>query len=252
MKGFFFQRPIEFHLETSENEWTQGSTIQGKLRIKNSGNEAVEIPNIHVGVIYGIFKKIKAKEEDAWGEATEQILEPSLQLGAQEEKSFQWEYPLASNCPITDKNGGLFLVYGSQASDERGRIDLKVHLHTMLQSFIQTFETQFRFQKKYEKFKDDCTEIKFVPPDSKNFPTLDHLLCFLKIQNNTMEILYRFKMKSLGKASGEDIVKVRNKKKEIQQSYTAEQYERGGFPNRDCFRQAISEALEEAQPKVLF
>lgn len=252
MKGFFFQRPLEYHLATEGEEWQQGSNIQGTLRVKNVENTSVTGALLQVGLAFGSFKKIKTKEEDAWKPLQCNVLEQDLALAAQEEKLYHWQLELPTDCPITEKGGSPFLLYGGNDLLTQGRLDLKVKLFPMLQSFLQTFETQFRFQKKYEKSKENFVEVKMVPPDSKEFPTLDHLLCFLQIQEGRMKIRYVFKMKALGKKEAQEKMKVTRKKREWEQEFSEAQYSQGGFPNRECFRKAIAEALNEAKPQVIF
>lgn len=252
MKGFFFQRPVEYHLLAEGEEWVQGGQIHGTLRIKNTENTSVNLEMLQVGLAYGVFKKIKAKETDAWNAIQTQVLAHNITFSPQEEQHYSWVLDLASDYPITDKVGSLFLFYGDQDLYSQGRIDVRMKLFPFLQSFLQTFETQFRFQKKYEKSKQEFTEVKLTPPDSKEFPTLDHILCLLRMHEGVMEIQYHFKMKSLGRLEEQDKMKVVRKKREHHQQFEDAQYAQGGFPNRECFRQAIQEALEVAKPEALF
>ena len=51
----------------------------------------------------------------------------------------------------------------------------------------------------------------------------------------------------------EDFVKIRRKTRELEQSLTPEDYlQPGGFPNRNCFRERIDEALGTVRASVLF
>ncbi|MBF0279616.1 MAG: hypothetical protein HQM13_17590 [SAR324 cluster bacterium] len=252
MKGFYFQRPFEYHLVAEGEEWEQGGRICGTIRVKNTESEKVDSNSLQIGLAYGNFKKIKDREDDAWKEIQTEVLAESLNFAPEEEREFEWGFFLASDCPITDKSGSLFLLYGDGDLYSQGRIDVRMNLMPILQSFLQTFETQFRFQKKYEKSNLEFTEVKLVPPDSKDFPTLDHVLCYLRIHEEKMEIRYSFKMKSLGVKGDKSSLKVARKKREYQQQFTQEQYAQGGFPNRDFFRQSIQEAIEIAKPDVLF
>lgn len=252
MKGFFFKRPLEYHLVAEGEEWEQGGEINGTLRVKNIENTAVNCELLQVGVAYGIFKKIKAKEEDAWGEMQSLVIDKNVAFAPQEEKQYQWCLELATDYQITDKKGSPFLFYGESELLTQGRIDIIVKLFPILQNFLQTFETQFRFQKKYEKPKEHFTEVKMVPPESKEFPTLDHILCFLRVHEGIMRIRYVFKMKALRKKEDQEKMKVMRKKREYEQEFTEAQYSQGGFPNRECFRKALEEALNEAKPQVIF
>jgi len=252
MKGFFFQHPLEYHLVAEGEEWEQGDQIHGTLRVKNTANNSVTLEILQTGLAYGVFKKIKEKKVDAWSDLQTQVVAQNISFSPQEEQHYNWEFDLASDYPITDKAGSLFLFYGNENIYSQGRIDVRMKLMPILHSFLQTFETQFRFQKKYEKSKQEFTEVKLVPPDSKDFPTLDHVLCFLRIHEKVMEIKYNFKMKALGRDKTQEQLKAMRKNREFQQHFTEEQYAQGGFSNRECFRQAIQEAVEMAKPDAVF
>lgn len=252
MKGFLLQRPLEYYLETKQEEWEQGDSVEGSLRIKNSGSETITLDEIALVLAYGVFKKIKAKEENTWGELETLLLAKEKKIATQEELVYDWKLQLPTDCPITDKHGSVFLLYGDPVKESSGKLDLKIKLKSYLQSYIQSFEAQFQFQKKYEKSKGEYTEVKLVPPSSQLYPTLEHVFCFLRMHEDNMEIKYVFKMKSLGKGENENRLKVVGKKREFQQQFTVAQFSLGGFPNRECFQKAISEALEHAKPQVLF
>ena len=159
---------------------------------------------------------------------------------------------MPTDCPITDKQGGLFLLFGDDdVLSAGGRLDLKIQLHPILQSFLQTFTTQFRFLLKYQKRKAEWTEVKLVPPDSREFPNMDYVYCFLRIHQEKLEAHYRFKMKGLGRSRQK--MTITKKNRELEQSIPQENYlQPGGFPNRACFRENIDQALNVARPEVIF
>ena len=124
-------------------------------------------------------------------------------------------------------------------------------LQKTLQNFLQTFTTQFFFLEKYQKRKSEWTEVKLVPPESKEYPNLDFVRCLLRISQKHLEAHYLFKMRGLGR-SGEKMT-VTKKNRELKQKIPPENYlQSGGFPNRACFRENINEALNIARPDVIF
>jgi len=128
---------------------------------------------------------------------------------------------------------------------------LPIKMHTILQNFIQTFTTQFFFLEKYQKRKSEWTEVKLMPPVSKEFPNLDFVRCLLRIYEEHLEVQYLFKISGLGR-SGEKMI-VTKKNREFKQKIPPERYlQSGGFPNRVCFRENINEALDIARPEVIF
>ena len=97
----------------------------------------------------------------------------------------------------------------------------------------------------------DRTEVKLIPPDSREYPNMDYVLCFLRIHDEQLEAHYLFKMSGLGR-TGEKIT-VTKKDRELAQIIPPEKYlQPGGFPNRACFRENIDQALNIARPEVIF
>ena len=173
MRSVFFQNPLEYQIQTDREEWNQGDSIQGRLRVRNmSGNSVTSIESSLV-LAYGVRKEIKSGDAEAWKIQSEIMPISGANLDPQGEINTEWELKLNDDCPITDKSASLFLLFGGdKVMEEGGRIDLRVELHPILQSFLQTFTTQFKFLEKYRKSKEDHTEVKLVPPESKEFPNL--------------------------------------------------------------------------------
>ncbi|MBF0350545.1 MAG: hypothetical protein HQM11_05910 [SAR324 cluster bacterium] len=252
MRSISFQRPVKFELETVQETWNQGDKVNGNLIVQNMDDKPVTIKAPQIVLAHGLYKEIKA-HSNSWGIIGQQILDSELTMLPGEHKVFEWECLLETHCPISDNAGSLFLLFGDETARESGgKINLNVGLHPLLQGFLQTFETQFHFLKKYEKNKKDWLEIKLVPPpSSKDFPTLDHLMCLLRLKETNIEIEYNFKVKLIGR-EGENI-KMKQKTRQSTQVIAESEYlQAGGFPNRACFRQKIEDALELGKPGSLF
>jgi len=252
MRSTFFQQPLEHQLEVEGENWDQGGVIKGKLRVKNMSSAAVNVKAVQLVLAHGLLKAIKEKGDVGWEIQQELVLAQDLSLQPGGEQSYEWSFDLPTDCPITDKQGGLFLLFGGEdVLTVGGRLDLKIQLHPILQNFLQTFTTQFRFLEKYQKRKKEWTEVKLLPPDSREFPNMDYVYCFLRIHQEQLEAYYRFKMKGLGR-SGQQMT-ITKKNREIEQSISQENYlQPGGFPNRACFRENIDQALNIARPEVIF
>ncbi|SVD04056.1 uncharacterized protein METZ01_LOCUS356910, partial [marine metagenome] len=39
MRSVFFQNPLEYQIQTDNEEWNQGDSIQGRLRVRNISAE---------------------------------------------------------------------------------------------------------------------------------------------------------------------------------------------------------------------
>ena len=187
-----------------------------------------------------------------WEVLEKQVVAQDIALQAGSELTFGWNFNLSTDCPITDKQGGLYLLFGGdEALTEGGRLNLQINLHPILQNYLQTFTTQFRFLEKYQKRKSELTEVKLIPPDSREYPNMDYVLCFLRIHDEQLEAHYRFKMSGLGRTGVK--MTVTKKNRELEQSIPPEKYlQPGGFPNRACFRENIDQALNIARPEVIF
>ena len=199
------------------------------------------------------FKKsFQRRYGGSLGSSRKQVAAQDIALQAGSEITSGWNFNLSTDCQITDKQGGLYLIFGGDdALTEGGWLNLQINLHPILQNFLQTFSTQFRFLEKYQKRKSEWTEVKLIPPDSREYPNMDYLLCFLRIHDEQLEAHYRFKMSGLGR-TGEKMT-VTKKNRELEQSIPPEKYlQPGGFPNRACFRENIDQALNIARPEVIF
>ena len=252
MRSTFFQQPLQHQIEIDGENWNQGEEIKGKLTIRNMSSEIVVVNTSQVILAYGLKKSIKEGNESPWEVFEKQVMTQNISLPAGGEQSFEWIFQLATDCPITDKHGGLYLLFGGEDTlSVGGKLDVPVNLHPILQNFLQTFTTQFFFLEKYQKRKSEWTEVKLVPPVSKEYPNLDFVRCLLRISQEHLEAHYLFKMRGLGR-SGEKMT-VTKKNRELKQKILPENYlQQGGFPNRACFRENINEALNIARPDVIF
>lgn len=251
MRATYFKRPLEFRLETPKDDYVQGETVQGTLFVRNAGSQAVSIQGLQVQLLYGLYKQIKAGEADGMICLEEKLLAPASEIAANASMQCEWEMGIPSDAPFSDKFGTLFLQYGEpSAPGEGNRIDLTISLMPVLQSFLQTFETQFNFKNNYIKYKNGFAEIKMSAPDSKQFSTLEYVICNARMVEKRMELQYKIRTKGFGRAS--ENLKVVNKTKLVEQSFAPEEYLMGGnFPNRECFRNAVASALGQATGGVL-
>ena len=252
MRSTFFQQPLQYQIEIDGENWNQGEEIKGKLTIRNISSEIVVVNTSQLILAYGLKKSIKEGNESPWEVLEKQVMTQNISLPAGGEQSFEWIFQLATDCPITDKHGGLYLLFGGEDTlSVGGKLDVPVNLHPILQNFLQTFTTQFFFLEKYQKRKSEWTEVKLVPPESKEYPNLDFVRCLLRISQEHLEAHYLFKMRGLGR-SGEKMT-VTKKNRELKQKIPPGNYlQPGGFPNRACFRENINEALKITRPDVIF
>jgi len=252
MRSVYIQQPLEYQIEVEGESWNQGEVVKGQIRIRNMGSKTVAVKTSQIILAHGLKKAFKEGTMVPWEVLEKQVVAQDIALQAGSELTFGWNFNLSTDCQITDKQGGLYLLFGDdEALTEGGRLNLQINLHPILQNYLQTFTTQFRFLEKYQKRKSEWTEVKLIPPDSREYPNMDYVLCFLRIHDEQLEAHYRFKMSGLGR-TGEKMT-VTKKNRELEQSIPPEKYlQPGGFPNRACFRENIDQALNIARPEVIF
>ena len=252
MRSVYIQQPLEHQIEVDGESWNQGEVVKGQIRIRNMSSKTVAVKTSQIILAHGLKKAFKEGTMVPWEVLEKQVVAQDIALQAGSELTFGWNFNLSTDCPITDKQGGLYLLFGGdEALTEGGRLNLQINLHPILQNYLQTFTTQFRFLEKYQKRKSEWTEVKLIPPDSREYPNMDYVLCFLRIHDEQLEAHYRFKMSGLGR-TGEKMT-VTKKNRELEQSIPPEKYlQPGGFPNRACFRENIDQALNIARPEVIF
>lgn len=252
MRSVYIQQPLEYQIDVEGESWNQGEVVKGQIRIRNMSSKTVAVKTSQIILAHGLKKAFKEGTMVPWEVLEKQVVAQDIALQAGSELTFGWNFNLSTDCPITDKQGGLYLLFGGdEALTEGGRLNLQINLHPILQNYLQTFTTQFRFLEKYQKRKSEWTEVKLIPPDSREYPNMDYVLCFLRIHDEQLEAHYRFKMSGLGR-TGEKMT-VTKKNRELEQSIPPEKYlQPGGFPNRACFRENIDQALNIARPEVIF
>jgi hypothetical protein len=252
MRSVYIQQPLEYQIDVEGESWNQGEVVKGQIRIRNMSSKTVAVKTSQIILAHGLKKAFKEGTMVPWEVLEKQVVAQDIALQAGSDLTFGWNFNLSTDCPITDKQGGLYLLFGGdEALTEGGRLNLQINLHPILQNYLQTFTTQFRFLEKYQKRKSELTEVKLIPPDSREYPNMDYVLCFLRIHDEQLEAHYQFKMSGLGR-TGEKMT-VTKKNREIEQSIPQGKYlQPGGFPNRACFRENIDQALNIARPEVIF
>ena len=252
MRSVYIQQPLEYQIDVEGESWNQGEVVKGQIRIRNMSSKTVAVKTSQIILAHGLKKAFKEGTMVPWEVLEKQVVAQDIALQAGSDLTFGWNFNLSTDCPITDKQGGLYLLFGGdEALTEGGRLNLQINLHPILQNYLQTFTTQFRFLEKYQKRKSELTEVKLIPPDSREYPNMDYVLCFLRIHDEQLEAHYQFKMSGLGR-TGEKMT-VTKKNREIEQSIPQGEYlQPGGFPNRACFRENIDQALNIARPEVIF
>lgn len=251
MKGTVFLKPLEFNVEAVGEKWRQGETIKGSLKIKNHGNEKIEIPLLKVELLTGNYKKIKAKEKKAWDTLGGMTLAESLCLNSAEEKSFGWEFTLAEDCAVTDKNGSLYIAFfDQQDSWPVGHIELVIEPKQVIKQVLEIFENFVRFKVKEIKSAKGLVEVKLNPPASRELSNVDSLLLNLSEVNKTLTMSYLFNTRAI-EMNGSSM-QTQKKTREFSNTFNSRQYLiYGESLNQDFILESINSVLNEVKPRLL-
>ncbi len=251
MKGTMFQRPLELNLEAYGETWEQGQAIKGSLRIKNHSQDEIKIDSLNVKLAYGVLRKVKAKDQKAFKILSDFVCAEKFSIGAGQEESYDWEFKLDINAPITDTIGSLYIIYGANEDLlSCGFLQLNIELKKILNEYLQIFENFFRYKIGPKKYKKGVSEVKMIPPKSKKMGAVDSLLCQMKIENENLHVKYIFKTNKLNASQGS--VKILKVQKEFEHTLTPKQYLFfGGSPNQDVIKEEIGEILKKVVPKLI-
>lgn len=251
MKGIFFQKPMELSLLVEGEKWRQGDSIAGNLTIKNRGTDTLSVDDIRVHLAYGELKRVRAKSPDAF-EILETAQGPSGIVAVSGEVSWSWKFSTDRNAPITDGSKSLFLLYGKgDALDQVGQLQLCVEPEMIIQDFLSTLQTEFRFVVKTMKSSKGFVEVKLSPPSAKSFATLEALILSARYEQDVLIVRYEFKVKKIeATAAAFDIKKLQKK---TEQKFSAQDYRLpSGRTNFAHMEAAIREALSLVEAKILF
>ena len=118
--------------------------------------------------------------------------------GPQEEKELSWDFKLPENCSITDKTGSYYVLYGDNKNVwDCGHLQLLINPKAILDSFLEILVNFYRFKIKDKKNKKGFVEAKLLPPNAKEFMSMDNLHCQMRMKEDIFEIKYLFNVKKM-------------------------------------------------------
>ena len=136
MKGILFEKGVELQVQTDQESWTQGDRITGKICLIGSEKQTI------------ILKLFYSQISTVQNEGSWEIIEEQ-KIACEKEAS--WSFQLSTNSPTSDKKGSLFLMYGF-ANGRVSTLNLSVSPHFLISAFLQTFEKNFDFLSKQQKY----------------------------------------------------------------------------------------------------
>ena len=206
--------------------------------------EKVIANTVDVLLAYEIFERLRLVKN--YKATHRENIQQDLSLDGNQQLSYDWRFNLPSDAPITDKSGSLFLLFGGEDVMNRGgRLDVRVKMMELLQSFLQTYVTQFQFVQRSAKYKDGWTEVQLDPPTgSREFPNLEHVMCYLRMLDEKLELKYRCKTRLSKKGES---MKMR-KYLEVSQTLTARIIPDKRLPKQITLREMIEIAVRRSLP----
>ncbi len=248
MKGTFFNKPLEWNIETVGETWQQGDVLCGTLRVKNHGTEAAELKGSGVALGVADIKKIQSRTEGALKpEQTLAFSSEVLNPGATTELPFK--FPIGANSPVTDKRASYYLSFGKNCSDAQLQVRIDPnHLFTKVLGLMDTFH---RFKVKDYKAAKKGVEYKLLPPSSREMANVETLLLTFSMVGENLRLKFDFQVKKLDTSSV--TTKVNKESVGIERELTPREHSLGkGMINQDQLLKNIEAVLSEVKLKNVF
>ncbi|MGZ3809988.1 MAG: hypothetical protein ACXVCE_18030 [Bacteriovorax sp.] len=251
MKGTIFLKPLEYNIEAVGEKWRQGDKIKGTLAIKNHSAEKLELPHLVVALCEGNYKKIKAKDKNAWKLLANAKLEEHISLNGPIEKNCPFEFTLPQDCPVTDKGGSIYLAFFDQGDTwPAGHIELVIGPKQVISQILEIFENFLRFKVVQIKSVKGMVEVKLSPPSSRELSTIDSLVLSISEIDKNLTMNYLFNMRVLDMAGAS--LQAQKKTKEMEQKFSSKQYLiYGESLNQEFVLESINSVINEVKPKFL-
>ena len=241
MKGFFFAKPLEFRLEALADQLAQGDAINGTLHLKNRAGKPCP-GRLEIGLAYGRFKKIKEGAPNAFEMIERKLLTEQPSLPPDGEISSDWAFQLKKDCPVTSKDGALFLLYGANLDQSSlwSKLDLQVTPCLELEILLAILENRFQFAVTSAKFEQGFTEYRLKTPES--YPTMDSFILRARVNEEAaLDLDFRFRIKRLARGP-EAGVKAGTEK--FLRSISAKDYMNAqGQPDRGFLQEMVRDVL---------
>lgn len=248
MKGIFFNKPLEWNIETREEAWPQGSTINGKISVKNHGSEKISLGPAGVALAYAEIKKVHAKTEGILKPEVESRLEKT-ELAPNETTDMNFILTFPENCQVSDKKSSYFLVYGRNLTENH--LQLKVEPKVLYGKLISILDTFCRFKLKEYKGSKKGVEYKLIPPTSREMANLDSLNLTLSMSGETLKCEFVFQVKKLETSGITN--KINKTSVKIERSLTPKQYALGrDMINQDELLKTFESVIGEVKLQSVF
>ena len=248
MKGTFFNKPLEWNIETQGESWQQGGTVTGTLTVKNHGAETVSLGETGVGLSLAEIKKVHSRAEGALKpEATATFALAELASGSS--TSLDFTFAIGPNSAVTDKKSSYYLGFGKNFSESN--LQVKVEPKALYSKVVSLLDTFHRFKLKEVKAQKKGVEFKLLPPTSREMANVDSLLLTFSMQEQNLALKFDFQVKKLDTASV--TTKINKESLSIERILTPKEYSLGkDMINQDQLLKAVEGVLAEVKLKNVF
>lgn len=248
MKGTFFNKPLEWNIETIGESWQQGSHIKGTLKVKNHGAEAVSLTNAGVGLSHADIKKVHSRAEGALKPLqTVTFQEPELKPGAEALLDFSFE--VGPNSPVTDKKTSYYLGFGRDFQESN--LQTKIEPKALYSKIVGLLDTFHRFKLKEFKANKKGVEFKLLPPTSREMANVESLLLTFSMEDETLHMRFEFQVKRLDTSSV--TTKINKENLTIEKSLFPKEYSLGrDMINQDQLLKTVETVLKDVKLKAVF
>lgn len=248
MKGTFFNKPLEWNIETVGESWQQGDTLKGTLLVKNHGTEITSLENSGVGLAHADIKKVHSRTEGAIKpEVTSTFLQTELLPGAT--ATLDFSFPISANGAVTDKKSSYYLAFGKNFIE--GQLQIKVEPKVLFTRLTGLLDTFYRFKVKEIKGTKKGVEFKLLPPTSREMANIESLLLTFSMQEDQLELNFNFQVKRLDTSSV--TTRINKETLNIQKILLPKEYSLGkDMINQDQLLKTIESVLSEVKLKSVY
>jgi hypothetical protein len=250
MKATLFSKPLEYKLDVTGESWKQGENVVGKIIVVNHNSQAVSVGSFSTFLVYGQMKKMKAKSPKAFKYINELSHDTNLEITANSQLSFDFNFTLDSDCQITVNSSSLYIISGCKTSiHESVQLQLHVEPITVISSYIEILESFYRFKVKGLKSKEEFIEATVNVPDTKSLSGVQKCKLLMRLKDKNLELKYSYKLIQLCYESGS--IETKNIDLEVEQTLIPRQYDMYGSPNHEGIKKSIEEMLLQVKAKPL-
>ncbi len=251
MKGTFFRESLEYRLFIDGESWPQGGKIVGTIQVKNHGAAEVALADLRVVLTEGKDKKVKAKADGAFAELVS--LNPLMGRGiippGGESEAAPWEFTLDENARVTDKTGGLYVLYGRGAEHAQfGHLPLNVVPRQEFLDFVELMRAVFHFSLKgITSGKKGTVQVKLLPPEGKTFSNVEQLDLTLFKKNGDYQANLEFTTKRVDPAS--PVLAMKEESRSFERGFSESEFLHSF--NQRLKKETVEAFLNECIPQLL-